>query len=239
MPTEFELVKKQINESPFEFLYEIFKDVEKETKAKVGNKYFLWSEHYDNWIELIQPLLRIKPIDSLLIVRFIEFNKIMLWIQNCVYCGQYYSALRELRFLLEFTMKAHYLDGKYPRDTMESKIRKEQKLIGSKLIRKLSISAGHKQEFKVLYGKLSEYTHPTKEELAQLMAGDVGLHTTFTFNESMFNTCAGLTNRTVDSVFFIVLNKFPEVVNNIKNKDQLIQSLQQCECKFALECIQQ
>jgi len=237
--SDIEPIKRELSESPFKFLYKIFEGVEKETKNSVGDRYFIWSEHYDNWIDLVQPLLKRPSSGSLLIIRFMEFNRIMLWVQTCVYCGQYYSALRELRFLLEFIMKAYYLDKTHPEDTIEFKIEKdkEKKLYGSQLIKKLDFVPYVKDELLKLYAELCGYTHPSKEELAQLLAGKVDIHTTFAFNESMFNKCAELTNKVYDLVFFIVLNKFPEISQNIKNNSLLIKSFEKLDAKFTLSYI--
>jgi len=229
---------KELSESPFEFLYKIFRNVESETRAKTGDRYFVWSEHYDNWIDIIQPLLKIAPRNSLLIIRFVEFNRIMLWIQNCVYCGQYYSALRELRFLLEFILKALYLDQKYQNEKIESRIQEEEQLQGRRLISKLDLSDEQKNKLKSLYGRLSEYTHPTKKELAQLLAGKVDIHTTFAFNEAMFNKCVENTNEVVDSIFFIILDQFHEPIKGIKNNNTLIASFKKLGYKLTLSHIE-
>ncbi len=232
--------RKELSESPFEFLYKIFNAVEKETRESVGDRYFTWSEHYNSWIDIIQPLLKLASLsNSLVIIRFIEFNKILFWIQNCVYCGQYYSTLRELRFLLEFMIKAYYLDNLYPDKTIEFKIDKDKRkrLIGRKLIGKLDFSQNIKNKLNDLYDQLSAYTHPSKDELAQLMNGKVELHTTFSFNEIMFNKCVELTKKVVDSTFFIVLHRFPKVIPTIRNNDLLIKSLQDSECDLTLNYI--
>ena len=31
-----------------------------ETREKVGDQYFTWSEHFDNWIEFIRPILQVS-----------------------------------------------------------------------------------------------------------------------------------------------------------------------------------
>lgn len=234
--SDIELIKRELSESPFKFLYEIFENVEKETKNSVGNRYFIWSKHYDNWIDIIQLFQNRSSSDSLLIIRFIEFNRIMFWIQTCVYCGQYYSTLRELRFLLEFIMKAYYLDKTYPENTIEFKMEKdkEKKLIGGRLIEKLDFASDVKYRLFNLYGELSGYIHPSKEELAQFLAGKVDIHITFAFNEDMFNKCVDLTNKVYDMIFYIMLNRFPEISQNIKNNNSLIKSLKELDAKFTL-----
>lgn len=228
---------EDIKEEPFEFLWGILKGVQKETKESIGNDYYNWSEHYNNWIDIIKPLIKNSKSfgNSLLGIRFLEFNKILLWIQMCVHCGQYYSALRELRFLLEFTLKAYYLDKKYPNSSIEEKINIEKRrLFGSKLIKKLDLLDENKNQLIRLYDELSAYTHPTKEELKPILSEDVGSRVTFAFDEDFFNKCKEFTNKVVDVVFFIILKEYNEVISELKKDDKLLTSLKELECELTI-----
>ena len=143
----------------------------------------------------------------------------------CVHCSQYYSALRELRFLLEFILKAYYLDKKYPRSIIEFKIQDGKRLIVRRLIDELDLSNDIKSRLKSLYRELSEYTHPTKEELSPILSGNVGTRVTFAFDEDFFNKCKEFTNKVVDVVFFIILKEYNDVISELKKDDKLLTSL--------------
>ena len=232
-------MSEEIKEDPFEFLWNILKEVQKETKGRVGDNYYNWSEHYNNWIDIIRPIIRSSPSfgNSLLGVRFLEFNKIILWIQMCIHCGQYYSALRELRFLLEFILKAYYLDKKYPNSTTEFKIQNEERLIGRRLIDELDLPNEHRSKLKILYKELSEYTHPTKEELSPILSGDVGARVTFAFDKDFFNKCKEFTNKVVDVVFFIIIKEYNNIINELKKDNKLLTSLKELKCELTINCL--
>lgn len=237
MENNIKVLRKTSKQYPFQFLTDIFRNVDKETQEKTGDKYWTWSEQYDNWIDIIQPLLRSSSDNSLLQIRFVEFNRILLWIQTCVYCGQYYSALRELRFLLEFILKAYYVDKKYPNYDIELKIEKEKWTYGNRLIKQLDVEEKTKTELKILYSDLSEYTHPSKKELAEMLKGEYSIHLTFSFNETMFNKCRVLTNKVVDSIFFIILNRYRNMILEFENNELLIKSLKELDCNLTLEIL--
>lgn len=185
----------------FEFLDKIYKEVHKETKEKTEKDYFTWSECINDWIDRLKPIPREKYNWTLL--RFTQFSNIMFWIQTCVFYGQYYSALRELRFMLEFMIKAYYLDIKYADLSMEDKLEKDnKKLNGTTLIKATNLSSEKKGELCNIYTELCGYTHPSKDELARFNV-NTAMYFTPSYDEIMFETCVRLTNQVVKNVFYL------------------------------------
>lgn len=240
---EIKPLKKVMKDEPFKFLLDIYKEVEKETYEKTEKEYFTWTEHYNTWIDIIQPILiKLPPQNSLLIFRFMEFNKNLLWIQTCVFCGQYYPAIRELRYALESVLKAYYLDKRYPNSEVKFKVekgdelrnKKNRRLIGGTLINELNFDGNHKSKLNGLYHELCKYAHPTKDEFKYALSGEMDLYMTFSFNQTLFNKCVELTNKVTDVIFFVTFCRFPSIIPEIKNDKILKESLKELNCNLSL-----
>jgi len=65
-----------------DFAKERLEELEKETREKGGIKYYTWSEHVNNWIDMFLPQLRelseFEKLNSLMILRLSEFHQLII-----------------------------------------------------------------------------------------------------------------------------------------------------------------
>ncbi|HUU78022.1 MAG TPA: hypothetical protein VMX55_06715 [candidate division Zixibacteria bacterium] len=106
---------------------------EKETKKNTGFSFNTWkniattfNQDLENFNEMHSS--DIPELDNTLIYfEMISFPKKLTLVQNLALWGYYHSALQELRFLLETTILAYYLDQQLPKTDYSSKIKLMQK----------------------------------------------------------------------------------------------------------------
>lgn len=228
-------------EKPFKYLIEkIFENAEKETFEK-GKDHFLWIEWHNNWIDIIQPILRVlfeeEKKKSLLIIRLIQFQKDLLWINKSIFSGAYHTTIRELRYIFEYTLQAYYIDVNHSDSNIECKLEimkelNDLKFSGGRLIQALKIE--NKDKLQNLYSKLSAFIHPSYEELT---TGKMNSRVLFGFDEELYNACKELTNRTMDAIFYITLFKFSIIKEKIKENKLLIDSFKKFDCKLTLKLL--
>lgn len=106
---------------------------ERETKKQAGESYHTWKniikafntafEEFSEKHEKEIPELK----NSMIYFDMVSFTKRLTLIQNLTYWGYYHSSLQELRFLLETTILAFYLDQQLPKTDYSEKILLMQK----------------------------------------------------------------------------------------------------------------
>ena len=231
-------INKQLRDTVFDFLVEMFQEARKETEESTKKEeYATWIEHYNNWIDLFNPFMNslseFDKCNSLLFLRFIELQKHLSLLNFNVLSGQYHQSIREIRYVLESAIQACYIDIEHPEATIEWKSREADKLYGSKLISNLDFKNDKKKMLKDLYHDLSQYIHSSYEELRPTIEkGEVSNRVTFAFNRDLFYKCIDFTNRTMDAFFFMILSLYPEMVQKIKNNRKLMLSLQESRYKL-------
>lgn len=225
-------------EKPSSILKNIFENAEKETFEK-GKDCFLCTEWYNNWIDIIRPILQVlfeeEKKKSLLIMRLFQFQKDLLWINKSIFSGAYHTAIRELRYIFEYILQAYYIDMNHSDSNIECKleIMKEMKLLhGNRLIEELKIE--NEDMLKKLYSNLSVFVHPSYKELS---TGEFGSRIAFGFDEELYNVCRELTNRTIDAIFYITLFKFSIIKEKIKENNLLTDSFKKFDCKLTLKLL--
>jgi len=234
-----------MTEDVFAFLKDELEKVGEETKDKVGDKYYTWSEHYNNWINIIQPLLQdaseFEKFNSLVIFRLMELQKQLLWILISVLYGEYHQAIRELRYVLDSMFQAFYLDKEHPDADIYCKLEIikeiEREAYGGRLIDKLDLK--YKAKLKELYSTLSKYVHSSYEELEPtIKGGKVSYRVTFTFDKDLFNKCADFTNKVMDVIYFVVFNRFPQLCAKVQCDAMTINSLKRFKCELSLKYLE-
>ncbi len=229
------------NEEKFSIILKnIFENVEKETFEK-GKDYFLWTEWYVNWIDIIRPIIGVvfeeEKKKSLLIMRLAQFQKDILWINKNIFSGAYHTTIRELRYIFEYTLQAYYIDANHSESDIGCKLEimkelNDLKFNGGKFIQALKIE--NKDELQKLYSKLSAFIHPSYEELT---TGKADSRFAFGFDEELYNACKELTNRTIDAIFYIALFRFSTIKEKIKENKLLIDSFKKFDCKLTLKLL--
>lgn len=228
-------------EDVVELLSKIQRKIRKETKQKVGDRITAWVEHYNNWIDLIGPVIidtaKIESENSMVTLRFIQLNKAIPWLLQNTVDGNYHQVIRELRFILDSMLQASYIDNEHQESDIQCKLEIvkeiERDAFGGRLIDKLSIT--HKEKIKELYYVLSKYTHSTYKELEPILRrGKVDLMISPSFDEELFNQCEMLTHNVMDVVYVLLLNRFSQLKNTIKENELLVKSLEDSRCEMTL-----
>lgn len=216
----------------------------KETKAAATkSEFYTWTEHYDNWICIVRPLIRLlsdsDKYNSMVFFRFVEIQKTLMWIYTCVLFGAYHSAIRELRYVLESMMQAYYLDREHTSADMGCKleiIKEIDRERFSALVDRIEMS--QKQRIKVLYSELSKYVHSTYNELRPTIEeGKVQSRVTFGFESDMFKKCVELTNQVMDVVYCITLQRFPQTIMKIESRELTLESFRNHGCTMTLDSV--
>ena len=237
---------RNLTEDVFEFLRDIQDEVGKETRAKVGKSIYTWSDHYSNWINIIESILRStskeEQLNSMVVPRLIELNNQLFWIlTNVIYNAAYHQVIRELRFILDSMMQAFYLDMQHPEADIYCKLEIvkeiEKEAFGTRLIERLPLQ--HKDGIKQLYSLLSKYSHSSYEELESLiLTGKVWVRVTPTFDGELFAQCQNLTHKVMDVVYFVVLNRFPQLCPVIKQNRVVMEILEKFGADLTLDYLQ-
>lgn len=239
------LEQQEATRTNLNFLKKYFDGVEEETKQKVGIRFFTWSEHYNNWIDFVQPVLKNistnERNNSMTLFRLVEMGNIILWVWFSVIWGRYHPAIRELRYLYESFLQAYYLDTEHTTSDIFCKLEilKEidRELIGSRLIDRLSLK--QKDKLKKLYQELSNYIHSSYEELKPvIIEGEVASRFTFAFDQDLFDKSEEFTNRVADAVYFLILNRFPQIKDFLIKDEMTLLSLKKFNCNLTLQHLQ-
>ena len=234
---------RNLSEDVFKFLRDMQDEVGKETRAKVGKRIYIWSDHYNNWIDIIRSILsntsKEEQENSMVILRLIELNNQLFWIlTNVIYNAAYHQVIRELRFILDSMMQAYYLDIEHPDADIYCKLEIvkeiEKEAFGTRLIERLPIQ--HKDRIKQLYSLLSKYSHSSYEELEiSIRRGKVDFRVTPTFDEELFAQCENLTHKVMDVVYLIILNRFPDLCSVITQDKIMIEILEKFGADMTLD----
>lgn len=219
----------------------MLEDVHKETKeSTTQQEFYTWTEHYNNWIDIIGPLMKIisneDKTNSMVFFRFLELQNNILWIYICVLFGRYHAAIRELRYVLESMAQAFYLDSEHPRADMNCKLEITKEIDRESFARLLDgLEIAEKQRIKSLYSDLSKYVHSTYEEMRPTIEdGRVWERMTFGFEYDMFKKCVEMTNRVLDAVYFLAVMRFSVVIKDLTSNALTMKSLEDHQSDLTL-----
>ena len=231
-----------MSEDPLAFVKDALAEVEREGKKSVADRiYVTWSEHYSNWIDFFQPLLKglndFEKFNLIIVFRLTELQNILIWIWMNTIWGRYHTAIREMRYLLDALIQANYLDTEHPEADIRCKLEIlkeiEGEAFGSRLIDKTRLD--HRHEVKRLYSELSKYVHSSYEELEPVIKrGRVDWRVTFAFDRELFDRCERLTDNIMDAVYYVTLKQFPRLKETVKSNRIMMDSLEKSECRMTL-----
>ncbi len=230
----------------FDELIEIAQEIRKETEEVIPKEedYLTWVKLYDIWVDIFKlfmsPLSEFDKYNSLLFLRFVELQKQHFWLHFSVLSGVYHQSIRELRFILESTIQAYYIDREHPNATKECKleiIKEIDRLTGGRLIDKADFR--HKNELKVLYSDLCKYVHSSYEELRPTLdKGEVDYRVTLAFNKELFHKCKEFSTRVTDAFFVLMFSLYPKIIPTIRDNQLLLQSLNENNCALSIRVIE-
>jgi len=191
----------------------------------------------------LHPRKHKKIRHSLTLFRVISFYREFRWIQNCLSRYAYHQCIRELRFVLDSTIQAYYVDKRHYGSTMPCKLEIVKEIdkwgFGGRLVDKTDLK--HKEDIKRLYGELSGYAHSTHKELVSSLPQDAKEIADLRFYEDaeMKEVCLKLAGQTIDAVFFVTLSLFPKILGPEMRSTNLRKSVlvffQKHKCRLTLE----
>jgi len=214
-----------------DWLLKIFEEVVAETAEKTSpEKFYTWTEFYSSWIDLwkwLEQSLGDEWLNSLLLWRATELNKHLLWLSFSAWVGAYHSAIRELRYIFESVLRAHYMDTKYSSLSMQEKLEKIKELETNKKLgaRELTKTLPYENELYKIYQDLCKYVHPSSEELEPVIkTGKVDPNILFTFDGELFDKCVKFSSAIMD-VFILVLLDFHPSIRTKFQEDGLMMAM--------------
>lgn len=231
---------------PFTYLQKSYDDMRRETKNKVGVKYFTWSAWYSSMIDFIRNTHEELPKEvwdkSLLLNRMMEFYKLLLLLQELTFMGYYHSTIRELRYILESSLQSYYLDTR-TKFSLNRKIERARNLYGVRniqgvkiLVSRLRMRKDVQEKVIILLDSLSDQLHPSNEEMLKVYR-NVLQQVTFNFNNELFDLCVSHTNEVFDVVLFLTIGEFNSLSKTVKKDDILMRWLKLSKCELTLSSI--
>jgi len=212
-------------------LYEQWREIRKETIERLGGKEALKiiDFHANNWIDIVKWISsEYKREEQMNIIGFQFFRlfKEVYRLQFLFHTGNYPTAYRNLRYILEMICQAYYVDSKYPTLSLDEQMEKtkdvEERVFGwsivsstlEKVLNKTveEVRAG----FKPLWDNLNRYAHPSVRQMDLVAQKDFAALVTDSFNETLARELLGVTDKVFDIAYAVVLRRFPKVITLVQ-----------------------
>ena len=204
-------------------LYEHWRSIRAETIAHLGGQKALGiiDFHGNNWIGIVRWILskydRYQQM-NIVLFQFSRLFKEIYWLQFLFHTGNYATAYRNLRYILELMSQAYYVDMTNPGLTLDEQIEKasevEERVYGWKLINSVLCKVLNKTEeeiqisFKPLWDELNRHVHPSAKQMDLVAAQDFSGLITDSFNTNLARDLLRVTDKVFDIVYAIVFNRF-------------------------------
>ena len=205
-------------------LYEHWRQIRRETLEQLGRKEALKiiDFHANNWIDIVRWISSKYDREeqmNIVIFQFSRLFKEVYWLQFLFHTGNYSTAYRNLRYILEMISQAYYIDTKHPTLTLDQQIEEARELeekriygwnvIRSALCKALTMTDQEIQaRFKPLWDDLNKYVHPSARQMDLVAEEDFSALVTDSFNESLAMELLVATDRVFDIVYAVVLQRF-------------------------------
>ncbi len=188
---------------------------EKETKKNAGSAYKIWKEIKKTLSKDLEAFEekhlenQSKIVGSLVYSEMVSFTKRFSVIESLANWGYYHSSLHELRFLLDTTILAYYLDQQLPNTDHTSKINLMQKhkgeLWGTRLRRRVFM---HDKEFGADIEKvIDDINNSIDQYLADILVDSWKLDS-LPYNETEYKECVRNTKNVVALLIKLFTKRF-------------------------------
>ncbi|MBN2229040.1 MAG: hypothetical protein JW779_05555 [Candidatus Thorarchaeota archaeon] len=192
-----------------------------------------WTEFYNHWIDLMKSIIEIVPDstkrESLVLVRFLELNRDILWSLFATMVGAYETAVRELRFLLEALLQAYLVDNRGGLSKLSDHV---ERITGNRLIGACNFGEPYESSMRNLYKELCQYVHPTRQELSPFVFDP---RVSFYYDNTCFLRNRELHRKTSDAILFIVMSAFPKAAKHYSEKHLTWDSLMELNLELSME----
>jgi hypothetical protein len=212
-------------------LYEHWKQIRRETVQQLGEREALKiiDFHANNWIDVVRWVsseYKREEQMNIVISQFSRLFKEVYWLQFLFHTGNYPTAYRNLRYILEMICQAYHVDSKHPTLSLDEQMEKtkdvEERVFGWSIVsttleRVLSktveeVWAG----FKPLWDDLNRYAHPSVRQMDLVAEKDFAALVTDSFNETLARELLQVTDKVFDVAYAVVLRKFPKVITLVQ-----------------------
>lgn len=223
-------------------LYEQWREIRKETIERLGGKEALKiiDFHANNWIDIVKWISsEYKREEQMNIIGFQFFRlfKEVYWLQFLFHTGNYPTAYRNLRYILEMICQAYYVDSKYPTLSLDEQMEKTKDLeervrawdIVSGTLKKVlnKTDAEVRAGFKPLWDDLNRYAHPSVRQMDLVAEKDFAALVTDSFNENLAKALLEATDKVFDIVYAVVLKRFPKAIG-LAQQYEFIHEWEEC-----------
>lgn len=223
-------------------LYEQWGELRRETIEQLRDREALKiiDFHANNWIDIVKWIsskYKREEQMNIVIFQFSRLFKEIYWLQFLFHTGNYPTAYRNLRYILEMICQAYYIDTKYPTLTLDDQIEKateiEERVFGWNVISSALCRVFNKTDketrarFKPLWDDLNEYAHPSARQMDLVAEQDFSALVTDSFNESLARGLLIVTDKVFDIVYAVVLKRFPKAIN-LAQQYEFIDEWQEC-----------
>lgn len=206
-------------------LYKHWRQIRGETIAQLGEREALQiiDFHGNNWIDImgwISSAYERQQQMNIISFQFVRLFKEIYWLQFFFHTGNYPTAYRNLRYMLEIVCQAYYIDTMYPALTLDEQIDKareiEERVFGWKIVSSALGKVLNKPQeeirvsFKPLWDKLNRYAHPSTIQMDLVAKEDFSALVTDSFNENLARELLMATDKVFDVVYAVVLKRFPK-----------------------------
>ncbi|GAI43635.1 unnamed protein product, partial [marine sediment metagenome] len=209
-------------------LYEQWRELRRETIEQLRNREALKiiDFHANNWIDIVKWIsskYKREEQMNIVIFQFSRLFKEIYWLQFLFHTGNYPTAYRNLRYILEMICQAYSIDTKYPTLTLDDQIEKameiEERVFGWNVISSALCKVFNKTDketrarFKPLWDDLNKYAHPSARQIDLVVEEDFSALVTDSFNESLARELLIVTDKVFDIVYAVVLKRFPRAIS--------------------------
>jgi hypothetical protein len=212
-------------------LYEQWREIRKETIERLGGKEALKiiDFHANNWIDIVKWIsseYKREEQMNIIVFQFSRLFKEVYWLQFLFHTGNYPTAYRNLRYILEMICQAYYVDSKHPTLSLDEQLEKTKDL--EKRVRAWDIVSGTLKKvlnktdaevragFKPLWDDLNRYAHPSVRQMDLVAEKDFAALVTDSFSEPLAGELLGVTDKVFDIAYAVVLTRFPKVINLVR-----------------------
>lgn len=213
-------------------LYENWREIRKETIEGLGEREAakIIDFHAQNWIDVTEWISSTYGRQGQMNIVYFQFFRLfkeIYWLQFLFHTGNYPTAYRNLRYILEINCQAYYIGTRYPDLTLDEQIEKareleEKRIYGWKMVSSVLCKVFNKTEesvrvcFKPLWDDLNKYAHPSASQMDFAAERDFSGLVTDSFNESLARKLLEETDQVFDIVYAIVLTKFPKTISPVQ-----------------------
>jgi len=223
-------------------LYEQWREIRKETIERLGGKEALKiiDFHANNWIDIVKWISsEYKREEQMNIIGF-QFSRLfkeVYWLQFLFHTGNYPTAYRNLRYILEMISQAYCIAIRYPTLSLDEQIGKVKEIekripswniVSNTLCKVLSRPEKEIQtQFRPLWDDLNKYAHPSARQMDFVAAQDFSALVTDSFNEGLARELLRVTDKVFDLVYATVLRRFPKAIRLVQ-RYEFINEWQEC-----------